>query len=412
MRAGIMLALIASASAVPLARRTLPTIPTDFDARDLFACRAFEPRSQGTCKYGAVYAAATALGTRMCIGYGQNNSLTNTVLSVQKACSASAVVAAQFLVTNATTDDGGNGAYQATAVANVSSGLYQYELMALGPGIVHFDVYSDFAAYKAGIYSVGTGATLVTAAHSLTLVGWGVDTGVAYWLVQNSYGAWWGENGYARIQRNTNVGNIEKYGMVSIQAAAPRKCPNACPINTYTLNDCSCSPCLNQWTGPSCSVCPRCQNGGSMLSNCTCMCPRTISGPLCDVNPRINLSAPVVAQLQPQGYPTIINFSVSGSLLKTAPTTLCYNIPEYLNAPNKMVGLLYQYHALAPGVEPGFIPFSAPASANACFTFVVGLCFGGPNFIWIPCSDFMYAFQITANGQTLLQTNWFTVRSY
>ena len=35
--------------------------------------------------------------------------------------------------------------------------------------------------------------------HSVLTVGWGVTAGQAYWIIRNSWGTDWGENGFARI---------------------------------------------------------------------------------------------------------------------------------------------------------------------------------------------------------------------
>lgn len=46
--------------------------------------------------------------------------------------------------------------------------------------------------------------------HCVTLVGYGSEFGRSFWKVKNSYGAQWGENGYARIARGKGACGINK----------------------------------------------------------------------------------------------------------------------------------------------------------------------------------------------------------
>ncbi len=64
-----------------------------------------------------------------------------------------------------------------------------------GPLTVGFEIYADFPGYSGGIYVNGTDD--IVGLHVLTLVGF--DLHGRYWIVKNSWGTGWGENGYARI---------------------------------------------------------------------------------------------------------------------------------------------------------------------------------------------------------------------
>ncbi|KFM62597.1 Dipeptidyl peptidase 1, partial [Stegodyphus mimosarum] len=100
--------------------------------------------------------------------------------------------------------------------------LMKLDLLQNGPVTVAFEVYPDFMYYSSGIYHhTGVGARynpfhLVN--HGVLITGYGTDnaTGEKFWIVKNSWGTGWGEEGYFRIRRGTNECNIESMAVSAI----------------------------------------------------------------------------------------------------------------------------------------------------------------------------------------------------
>ncbi|KAJ8568017.1 hypothetical protein K7X08_020739 [Anisodus acutangulus] len=78
----------------------------------------------------------------------------------------------------------------------------------------------DFQLYSGGIYSgIFCGHMLN---HGVTLIGYGVEEDdEKYWLVKNSWGTYWGEDGYIKIKRGSND-NKGTCG-IAMQASYPLK---------------------------------------------------------------------------------------------------------------------------------------------------------------------------------------------
>ncbi|KMZ74540.1 Cysteine proteinase [Zostera marina] len=68
-----------------------------------------------------------------------------------------------------------------------------------------------------GIYQEKCKSNLKYVDHSALVVGYGEDNGMKYWILKNTWGTDWGENGYMRIKR----GSRRKYGMCGILRFSP-----------------------------------------------------------------------------------------------------------------------------------------------------------------------------------------------
>ena len=71
------------------------------------------------------------------------------------------------------------------------------------------DVTAKFEEYVGGIYSENKRFPLIN--HEISLVGYGLDeeTNTEYWIGRNSWGTYWGERGFFRIEMHKNNLAIE-----------------------------------------------------------------------------------------------------------------------------------------------------------------------------------------------------------
>lgn len=81
------------------------------------------------------------------------------------------------------------------------------EILQRGPITCAIAVTQQLVNYTGGIFIDSTGR--VELDHDISVTGWGVEDGVKYWIVRNSWGSYWGEGGNFRLIRGTNNLNIE-----------------------------------------------------------------------------------------------------------------------------------------------------------------------------------------------------------
>lgn len=117
-------------------------------------------------------------------------------------------------------------------------------LAALHNGPVSVAIEADQAAfqfYKSGIIDSPTCGTALD--HGVLLVGFGTEVVAGkskdYWLVKNSWGSDWGENGYVRIARNTSGVGGNSPGMCGIAAQASFPVVKSKPYN-HLQTTCHC----------------------------------------------------------------------------------------------------------------------------------------------------------------------------
>lgn len=81
------------------------------------------------------------------------------------------------------------------------------EIAERGPIACGVAVTQELLDYKGGIFQDKTGASSID--HDISVVGYGEEGGVKYWVVRNSWGEFWGENGFFRVVRGVNNIMIE-----------------------------------------------------------------------------------------------------------------------------------------------------------------------------------------------------------
>jgi len=87
--------------------------------------------------------------------------------------------------------------------------LQLYNILKKGPVAVNVDASpKEFLYYSQGILKFNCSPV---GNHIVLLVGYGIENGVEYWLIKNSWGPQWGESGYVRLLKSNDWDSCNIY---------------------------------------------------------------------------------------------------------------------------------------------------------------------------------------------------------
>jgi len=81
------------------------------------------------------------------------------------------------------------------------------EIYHRGPISCGVSVTDELLKYNGGVFTDITNATEIN--HDISVVGYGEEKGKKFWIIRNSWGTYWGEDGYFRLERGINNIGIE-----------------------------------------------------------------------------------------------------------------------------------------------------------------------------------------------------------
>lgn len=128
----------------------------------------------------------------------------------------------------------GNTTYKIYEIGSVEKNLEKLKkaLFKYGPLPTTMIVYQDFLYYKSGVYYYTRGEQV--SAHAVLLVGYN-DYG-RYFIVKNSWGEKWGENGYFRISYS-ELNSVVKFGESTVAYIHPKREKPKTKVDAISLDN-------------------------------------------------------------------------------------------------------------------------------------------------------------------------------
>ncbi|EGG19455.1 peptidase C1A family protein [Cavenderia fasciculata] len=173
--------------------------------QDLVTC----DQSDNGCQGGDAYTAMKFIQKK---GIVSNDCLPYTI----PTCAPAQQPCLNFVDTPQCVEKCSNASYTYAQDLHFIDGVYsmnptvnaiQQEIMTNGPVEACFEVYEDFLGYKSGVYQHTTGKDL--GGHCVKMIGWGTQNNELYWICNNSWTTYWGNQGVFWIKAGVNECGIE-----------------------------------------------------------------------------------------------------------------------------------------------------------------------------------------------------------
>lgn len=88
------------------------------------------------------------------------------------------------------------------------------EILKNGPVLAQMTIFTDFLTYKEGLYHRTDDSFKFNGQHVVKIVGWDRQgEGADYWIVENSWGEDWGENGYFKVLASDKSTQVDFYAI-------------------------------------------------------------------------------------------------------------------------------------------------------------------------------------------------------
>jgi len=133
--------------------------------------------------------------------------------------------------------------------AKITSNYYTYSadeallktlVYKYGAVIAAVKAEGPFSEYNSGVFAGCAAGDSID--HAITVVGYGTEDSVDYWLIKNSWGSTWGDGGYIKLKRGVGMCGIGTLAAVPICTAVAGA--TDAPIVTTT----TAAPCVDQYT--------------------------------------------------------------------------------------------------------------------------------------------------------------------